>query len=104
MLTDDEIIKSCHAEIQRLRGVIRELEEKKRFVLIKTDGHEIETFLFDSLDDASKEMEKQYHQNDQKDAFPEMKRYSKLVPGQWARLHSNYRIILLWKIVEVPMN
>ena len=104
MLTDDELIQSCHAEIQRLRGVIRELEEKKRYLLIKTDGQEIGIFSFDSIEDASKEMEKQYQENDPKDAFPEVKRCSKLVPGEWARLHSNYQTILLWKIVEVPMN
>lgn len=39
---DDEIIKACHAEIQRLRGVIREIKEEKRFVLVKTIVYEIE--------------------------------------------------------------
>lgn len=104
MLTDDEIIRECHNEIRRLRGVIRELEEKKRFLLIKTDGYEIESFPFESLDDASKEMERQYQENYPKDLPQDLARLSKLNAGCGATLRVNYRDVLLWKVVDVPMN
>lgn len=104
MLTDDEIIRECHNEIRRLRNVVRELEERKRFLLIKTDGYKIETFPFDSLDDASKEMERQYQENYPEDLPLELARCSKLQEQCSAVLHVNYRDILLWQIIEVQMN
>lgn len=104
MLTDDEIIRECHNEIRRLRGVIRELDEKKRFLLVKSNGYEIETFTFDSLEEASEEMERQYQENYPKDLPEELARNSKIEDHSNAILHFNYRDIYLWKIVEISMN
>ena len=105
MLTDDEMIRSCHGEIQRLRGVIRELQEQKRFLLIKTDGHEIEIFPFDSIEDASKEMERQYQETYSRLLSDESIPWDvSLEKGIGAKIEISKEKLYLWKIVEVPMN
>ena len=58
MMTDDEMLRQCHAEIRRLRGVIRELSEAKRYVLIEFSGKELKYQIFEDKGEALSEMKK----------------------------------------------
>ena len=58
MMTDDEMLRQCHAEIRRLRGVIRELSEAKRYVLVEFSGKELKYQIFEDKDEALSEMKK----------------------------------------------
>ena len=58
MMTDDEMLRKCHAEIRRLRGVIREMSEAKRYVLVEFSGKELKYQIFEDKDEALSEMKK----------------------------------------------
>ena len=58
MMTDDEMLRQCHAEIRRLRGVIREMSEAKRYVLVEFSGKELKYQIFEDKDEALSEMKK----------------------------------------------
>lgn len=58
MMTDDEMLRECHAEIRRLRGVIREMSDAKRYVLVEFSGKELKYQIFEDKDEALSEMRK----------------------------------------------
>lgn len=103
MMTDEEIIRECQNEIRRLRGVIRELQESKKYLLIRTDGQEIETTLFDFLDDALGDVEKQYRKCFSKDLPRDMDPSVDIEKGGNVVFHIHGEDTTMWKVVEIPM-
>ena len=98
MMTDDEMLRECHTEIRRLRGVIREMSEAKRYVLVEFSGKELKYQIFEDKDEALSEMKKVIMEKTGKETVPA----DALCADALITIEKEGRQVT-WELVEVEM-